>query len=640
MADSHDAPQRYRLDVEVVLGTDVWREELAAFAGGRHGGRGLALIGTHSAKAAERCGVLPALRSMAKAELVVPDFYLTPPQFAEWLSAHWSGAPADWVVAVGGTRVIDSAKLLALRGQRGEAIRDYETPRFLQRALNSGDLQSVPTCAIPMAPGPGAESSAVADVLVGPGGTRSPVMSPALFMSQAIIDSRLVHTAAPHVVASALLQAVMHVVDPWVNSLGRLSSQTITASQVLGELSQIARKAAAGPLDSTQALRLVRLSHLALRPGVIRTSGHVAAIHRIEHALSPTLFDTHSQALGNVAVRFFRWLERNRADVLRPFAAELASSLGEALLPSELIQRLCGSLGITLAERMPSGADAETVLTHLRNMAPQEATLPGDLAVPLQQVGEILSERVPAVDTANGYDPLLRRWRPDGHRVFGSLASSTATTLVVTPIAPVFSSIEQGARTPPGAWYPSLIMPFPGGQAMIIKVPVGASALVDALDLAAAWLPRIERAVFLGLAGAIDDSLALGRVLRPVRAFGGCGPTGIAVSGQAITVAGGTDDVGVASVAQLRYENDATFRYLRWLGASLIDLESASFCRWCRDNQVPAAVLLAVSDHVRQSAPIWSLDHKQANVIQKASGNLVGDLRSYLSQSFPARPAS
>lgn len=620
--------QRYRVDTEVLLGTDVWRLGLDEFLN-EVSGPGMVVVGSRTFSPAERTGMLDRIRLASARVRILPPGNVGVADLAEWSRDDGSDTPPNWLVAIGGGRTIDLAKVLALRAGGQQAIQTSRSVSDLQAALRGG-LGRVPLCVVPTVAGSGAEVSALSDVLTTPDGVRMPVMSPLLFPDSAVIDADVLASAPAAAAKAAVVDALMHVVDPWINVLPDDPIQGDTSAAVAGELVGLARAMAERPLPSRLRLNLARVSHLALRPGLARTAAHASNIHRIEHALPDGRFRLHGVGLAYVALRFLTWLESNRRTELAPVADALNRVFGARRLPSAHFQELFRTLRFpALDAQLPAVEVTQTtarVATHFL----VNGELPGNLGLGRDEVGDILRVR-PAPAAPARYRPLLRRHPPSPRRVLGLDRAPEVRTVVLTPIPRVFDLLAHDSMVHghDRAWYPALVGDTFGEPALHVRVPPGGAGLVEALNLTRSLVPMMERAVFLGYAGALDESVPLGTCLRPrtVMLAARRRPQPELAAADTMTLPDGRDPVVAASVTQLAEESDVLFDYFAWRGVSLVDLEVSGFCQWCADHSIRPTVLLSASDRPHRATPIWALnDDADTRVLHSAATSLVTGL--------------
>src|SRR5262249_50913097 len=150
------------------------------------------------------------------------------------------------------------------------------------------------------------------DVLLDAHQVRSPIISRSLVPDRVVVDAAVLANGIPGPQGAAIFDCLMHIIDPWVNSIGSRVLQETTSASLLSEVLGHARNGAARNLSPDEQLDLARLSHLCLRPGLARVGTHASSIHRIEHALPPGFAASHGEGLAWVAARFFSWLERHR----------------------------------------------------------------------------------------------------------------------------------------------------------------------------------------------------------------------------------------------------------------------------------------------------------------------------------------
>lgn len=589
----------YRVDIDVLLGSGIARDAAQLFAEGR--GRGLVVIGEHVLSTQSE--LANRLVEATGAERIV----LGPLHNFEAigaLAARCATPTIEWIIAIGGGRVIDLSKALALRTHAGGSAFDAcASHSEMQAMLDTSELVALPTCVIPTTVGSGAEVSALADVLRTSSGAKVPLISQALIPTKVIVDARVAASAPSAVRSAALFDCVMHIIDPWVGSLPEWPSLASSSEHVLAEVLALADRVASGTSSSDDVLELARLSHLALLPGLARPRGHVSCIHRIEHCLPLDDFASHGQGLAFVAVRFFAWLEARNGAPIRRLAAALGRAFGRRALPSELLGDLAGRLGlIDVGKKLPR----QVVLEIARRVDKEfcdNGRLPGPLGVLHTEVEEILRLRPGQPTSTRRTTNRIAECPPNGERVFGMLGSPSANTVIVTPIPAIMRVVAPDWGNGSPAWFPAAPTQIANREALAVQTAPGSTAITDCLELLARWMPEPEEIHFLGLAGALAPDLALGQIVAPQGVFTDSGSGPVPTASQMVTDA---QQRIIASVVHLSDETDQLFEYLAWHAVDLIDLETTAFWKWCEKRGCRFSVHVVVSDHPRVSDPIWA----------------------------------
>jgi alcohol dehydrogenase class IV len=589
---------RYRFDTDVVLGEGILAAEVAAFL--------------RAEERPARVVVGPGRTEMVEHHLG-PQVHGLSYRIAEIPRTNSFEELADWAsgvsddacfVVVGGAAVLDLAKLLTVRGHDGPLVATTESREEFEAALAGPHLRARSLVA-PTVVGSGAETSSLSDVLLDAHQVRSPIISRSLVPDRVVVDAALLANGAPGPQGAAIFDCLMHIIDPWVNSIGLRVLQETTSTSLVSEVLRHARNGAARDLSPDEQLDLARLSHLCLRPGLARIGTHASSIHRIEHALPPRFAASHGEGLAWVAVRFFSWLERHRSAAAQAISVPLADAWGERRLPSRLVLDTAGQLGLRVSHELPPGELDSVVSRCLRSFATGGA-LPGTLNLDERAVSEILATEPDGPRSAATF---LSSFPANEKRVLGLTILEPRATVVVTPIRAVFEALcGPAGRDSAPAWFPSAPISVGGGPALCLLTPVGASATVDALDLVTSTSIAPPLIVFAGLAARLDTTLSLGAVYEATEVLDGSGR---------VTYLTSTSErhLRVSSARSLSEESDDLLAFFRLHEVSALDLESATFARWCADRGQRSRVVLAISDDMAGAPvrPIWEQQSENGN---------------------------
>jgi alcohol dehydrogenase class IV len=582
--------ETYRFDTDVVLGKGIVAAEVADFL--RANSRpACVIVGDGRADWVEdQLG--PQLHGLSYRTTEIPrtNCYA---ELSEWAAAT---SDASCLVVIGGATILDLGKLLTVRRPTGQLLATAGSREEFEAAVARPHLRT-PTLAAPTVVGSGAETSSLSDVLLDAHQARSPIISRSLIPDRVVIDAAILANGPSGPQGAAIFDCLMHIIDPWVNSIGAPVMQERTSTALLSEVLRHARQSAARDLTTQEQLDLARLSHLCLRPGLARIGAHASSIHRIEHALPPGFAASHGEGLAWVAARFFEWLERHRSGAAQTISGPLTRAWGERKLPSRLIVETGALLGLRISQKLPPDEVGPVVSRCMSSFAIAGA-LPGTLEIGEQDVSEILAIEPSVPQSSRTF---LSRFPANEKRVLGRTITEPQMTIVVTPIRAVYEALTglaDGSLT--AAWLPCAPVRAGGGRSLCLLSPVGASATVDALDLATSTSITPPLIVFAGLAARLDETLTLGEAYVATDVLD--------ASGGVISLSPATEcHLRVGSARSLSEESHDLLAYLRFHHVSALDLESAAFAEWCEARSQPGRLVIGISDDLSgtQVRPIW-----------------------------------
>jgi alcohol dehydrogenase class IV len=515
-----------------------------------------------------------------------------------------------WVVAIGGGGVIDIGKIIAVKLQGHLAVHVASCFEELEQRVS--EIASLPLLAAPTCVGSGAEVSSLADVLLDSGNVRVPIISPRMFPKTAIVD---VAVASPprQVQASAFVDAFTHLLDPWLNSLPQPPHEEITVS-LLRSLVRITQHWRTEGFDGASLVKFTTVSHLAVRPGLARSSAAISVVHRIEHVLTPLIGCSHGEGLAILLAPFLRWLEQNRPKLMIGVANHFSEIFGRNALPSTLVSEWLDSLCLRECSLSLSEVAIDEISDSIMHrFADADGMLPGTLSIRRSDIQDVL--RKVAQQHSPGDTPATTRMptlQVNTKRLFGILRVPSNPVVVVTPISGIFRKLCESLGVPVNhGWYQTALFNASRHTTILVCPPPGSSMAEDCLQflLATSGLP--QSILFLGFAGSLTSDLRCGDIVSPkyVWTLNDSHGTRLVSATQVASVHGNhnhTRTWTVRSIPRLTDESEELLEAWRWSGTDLVDLESGSIAQFCAINKILMRMILIVSDNPLDQTPIWA----------------------------------
>ena len=352
---------------------------------------------------------------------------------------------------------IDARKILALRIRQDLAIRSTDCFEDLRSQVDT--LVAFPLVAVPTCIGSGAEVSCLSDVLLDSRGVRTPIISPAIYPTLALVDCASIRSPSS-VQAAAIVDTATHLLDPWLNSLPATFPQQDTAIALLRSLVRMVQGWSGGPLPTSLLPRLATISHLAVRPGLARTSAAVSALHRIEHVLSSQCRLRHGEVLAILLPSFLRWLERAHTELAITVADAFADIFGCYAMPSVLVENWLSALPLERHNFGTQAIDADrTAETVIRTFGDERGMLPGACPADQTAVRAIVDDAVsncPAIPQAHSQSTV---GIPNANRVFGGVLPAVPCHVVFTPIRIIFDVLcKVDSTVPRSGWFTTAVI--------------------------------------------------------------------------------------------------------------------------------------------------------------------------------------
>jgi len=254
----------------------------------------------------------------------------------------------EWIVAVGGGAVLDSAKFLWAQFECPDLVLSGSGPLPIGPLRRKARLIAVPTTA-----GSGSEASQAA-VLTGEDGTKIPYVSEDWVPDVAILDPLLTVSLPPELTVSTGFDALTHAVESAVSSLGNTLLCALAASAVRLLLRHLPA-AVENPKNLRAREALLEAAFLA---GLSQSTASTGAAHALSHATSKLRGTPHGAGTGFYLLPTMRWNRAKCATVYDELAAGCGFADGSALVAAltDLAARV--RLPQTFAELLGSAPDA------------------------------------------------------------------------------------------------------------------------------------------------------------------------------------------------------------------------------------------------------------------------------------------
>ncbi len=536
-----------------------------------------------------------------------------------------TGLPPSWILGIGSGSVIDASKILSIWDEACPTVLNWNEPSSLSQPLLH--KTKVPIVALPTCIGSGAEVSNLAELLFTSPSLRYPLVGNDLAPSIAIIDSALCNTVSTRVQSAAIVDAFSHLLDPLLNSLGRLDEdlpQVDMSVHLASRLVSLTKMPKNIQRRSSWLHELARISHFAVIPGLGRTYDE-SLVHRIEHILSPRFSWSHGIGVARIFPAFLEVLEERRHETWRRIAVIISRIFKKDDAPERLLRQWFEYLNIAMYSEERRNVSSNLITQEILRWFGRDGLLPGPLSFGEKEVSSVI-ERI--FNSKSGSSPMQiagRIHEVNEKRVFGQSIAGNWSTLIITPITSIFQRLVScfNAKVSSG-WFSTAISQNKK-SVIIISITPGASNVTDALELAQQARVNFKRVLFIGLAGSLREDLPIGAWAVPreianassecdtikmhriksdfqqvndlIPKWLGSGPMG-------------TQIVICASVPNLASETKGLLDFWLRIGIDVIDLEVVAIQRWCAAYTVDFDGVLVVSDHPLTGTPLWS----QANL--------------------------
>lgn len=260
----------------------------------------------------------------------------------------------EWIVAVGGGAVLDTAKFLWAQFEHPEFVLSGKTPTAIGPLRQKARMIAVPTTA-----GSGSEASQAA-VLAGDDGTKIPYVSPHWVPDIVILDPALTVSLPRETTVATGFDALTHAVESAVSSLGNPFLRVLAATSV-GLVLRNLPAAAENPQDLAARSGMLEAAFLA---GLCQSMTSTGAAHALSHATSKLHGAPHGAATGFYLMPTMRWNRKKNAGVYDELAAGCGLANGAALEAALL--ELGAKVGLPqkfaeLVGRVPDATERQTL---------------------------------------------------------------------------------------------------------------------------------------------------------------------------------------------------------------------------------------------------------------------------------------
>lgn len=256
----------------------------------------------------------------------------------------------DFTVGMGGGSAIDTAKAVAALLPNGGEPLDYLEVIGKGKALSR---PSIPFIAIPTTAGTGAEVTHNAVMESRPHRVKVSLRSPHMFARVAIVDPELSVSAPPHVTASAGLDALTQVIEPYLSKQSNPMADAICREGIRRAARSLRRAYEyPGDIDAREDMSLA-----SLFGGMALANAKLGAVHGFAGPLGGMFSAGHGALCASLLVSSMETNHRalmkrmSGSEALHRFdeVAELLTGSRSALAADGIrfLRELCGSLGVS-----------------------------------------------------------------------------------------------------------------------------------------------------------------------------------------------------------------------------------------------------------------------------------------------------
>jgi alcohol dehydrogenase class IV len=268
-------------------------------------------------------------------------------------AASMTSFAPEWIVAVGGGAVIDSAKFLWAQFEHPELVLSGSSAA-IGPLRHKARLVAVPTTA-----GSGSEASQSA-VLSADDDTKVPFVSPHWLPDLAILDPALTVSLPRETTVATGFDALTHAVEAAVSSLGNSLLRNLAATAV-GLILRNLPRAAEYPEGLEAREAMLEAAFLA---GLCQSMASTGAAHALSHATSKLHGSPHSSATGFYLLPTVRWNRAKNAAVYDELALACGLADGSALVNA--LADLASRVGLPqtfakLVGREPNAAERQAL---------------------------------------------------------------------------------------------------------------------------------------------------------------------------------------------------------------------------------------------------------------------------------------
>lgn len=227
----------------------------------------------------------------------------------------------EWIVAVGGGAVLDTAKFLWAQYEHA----DFSASSSAQ--VQIGPLrQKARFIAVPTTAGSGSEASQAA-VLMGQDGAKVPYVSPHWIPDIVILDPTLTVSMPRETTVSTGFDALTHAVESAVSNLGTPFLGALAATAIRLILRHLPT-AAENPQDLSARSGMLEAAFLA---GLCQSTASTGVAHALSHATSKLHGSPHGAATGFYLLPSMKWNRTKNGAAYDALAIEAGFENGAAL---------------------------------------------------------------------------------------------------------------------------------------------------------------------------------------------------------------------------------------------------------------------------------------------------------------------
>ncbi|MEM7182365.1 MAG: iron-containing alcohol dehydrogenase [Spirochaetota bacterium] len=282
----------------------------------------------------EKAGLLAKLQSgMQGGSVAITAIFKDVPQNSELKTVTAAtelakGTGCNFIIALGGGSVLDTAKVVNILLSKGGGIREHIGAQLIQDRL-------YPMVFIPTTAGTGSEVTQFAMIADTQNDLKLPFAEDAILPELAILDPEMTVTMPAKVTAATGMDALTHAIESYVSKEANPVSQALSL-QAIALISQNILQATAHPDDTGARGAMLVASFLA---GVAFNHSGVGMVHAISHALGGVYHIPHGVA-NSIILPFS--VEYNLATSVARYA-QIAEVLGFVnILPGQELAKVLG----------------------------------------------------------------------------------------------------------------------------------------------------------------------------------------------------------------------------------------------------------------------------------------------------------
>ncbi len=197
----------------------------------------------------------------------------------------------------------------------------------------------------------------------------------------------------------------------------------------------------------------------------------------------------------------------------------------------------------------------------------------------------------------------MKTYKNSAFLVFFGVSEPPKGTVILTPISKIYKSI--GLKYPPieesQGWWRRMKTKIGSKRVVVLKIPLG-SHMTDCLETFN--IGEIKKIILLGFCGSLNDKLRVGDIVIPQK-----------------------EKYKIASVPRMILPKSVLWK-LKKRRVDLIDMETALLNGWGKNNNIPVASVLIITDLPR-SLPFFSCTKKELQKIDESIKTVTNNLGYY-----------